>query len=65
MLSWSGQPLPASLTKVELLPNPQTNALLLKKVSKQLWQCVQGYMGDINFSYPAMLAQEIIKEALE
>ena len=65
MLAWSGAPLPTSLTKMDLVANPKVNEMLLKKVMKQLWQCVQGFLGDIVFSYPAMLAQEIIKTALE
>lgn len=39
--------------------------MLLKKVMKQLWQCVQGYMGDLVLSYPSMLAQEVLRIALE
>ena len=38
---------------------------LLKKVMKSLWQCILGYSGEINLSYPAMLAQEILRIALE
>ena len=45
--------------------NAKQNDLEVKKLVKQIWQCVQGYMGDITFSYPSMLAQEILRVALE
>ncbi len=40
-----------------LVREPKANAELVRTVTKQLWQCVQGYMGDLALSYPAMLAQ--------
>jgi hypothetical protein len=56
MLKWSAR-LPTSLTKATLADSAATNDILLKKAIKQLWQCIQGYMGDVVLSYPAMLAQ--------
>lgn len=64
MLLWSLK-LPTSLTKVSVAKTSQESAELLKKILKQLWQCIQGYMGDIVLSYPSMLAQEVLRIAIE
>mmetsp|Transcript_27438 Transcript_27438/g.32442 ORF Transcript_27438/g.32442 Transcript_27438/m.32442 type:complete len:2067 (+) Transcript_27438:95-6295(+) len=65
MLCWNLH-LHTSLTKVVLVEkNAKQNDIQVKKMIKQLWQCIQGYMGDVIFSYPAMLAQEILRVALE
>ena len=67
MLIWSNSPtIPTSLTKVTLKPdNAKVNEMMLKKVMKSLWQCILGYMGEIQLSYPAMLAREVLRMGIE
>lgn len=62
----SAATLPTSLTDI-CLTNPagKRDELLTKKTCKAVYQCVRGYMGDDIYSYPAMLAQELLRVALE
>eukprot|EP00605_Chrysophyceae_sp_TOSAG23-4_P000651 GSChrysophyteH1.ASY1.ANO1.733.1 assembled CDS len=55
MLVFTDQAMPKSLTKLDSVKNKRALELLLN---------IQGYMGDKHMPYPAMLAQDVLKTAI-
>jgi len=56
MLKWTKKPIPTSLTNMS-----STYA----KMASKLFKNILGYMGDRSLSYPVMLAQDLLNQALE
>ena len=59
MLDWSREPIHTSLTRIDD-HDPAIRAMGVK-----LFRSVMGYMGDRHYTYPLMLAQEVLKHGLE
>merc|ERR1711871_1333572 len=57
MLRWTNEPIHTSLTRLE---SPS-----LRKLATRIFKNILGYMGDRQYSYPILLAQEVTRCGLE